>query len=531
MKPICVSGRDGGGIISICGRFGKFKPEAGTDADLNPCGVSTVRMSGAQATQPTGFKSKQVVEDELLVCLGLARTYQLPAIYESADATQIQKALTLGADALAAVREIEDAAGSAAAATGAQVRAVKAAEEKAAKTAWKLEQDVERLRREREEAAEEAAKLRAEFAGLQASFQDRLEVARQGAAADADRRAVTLESKLEGLQEAFKMMREAEEERMGRLLAGEAARRAELLEAKEAMITVLKADKAAAATELAAAQEALAARRGAKANSAIKGQLGEEEFADLAAGQGWGLERTAKESRSCDYRGDIAGMPVFFEIKAHERRVATAEVDKFKRDMNEHPEVGAGVFLALHTGIVGARGGATFWTEYTGDGRLLIFLSDVLSAGEEAARMHLAAIHQLLTVAVQINKARLAGEGDKLEEYKGRVDAAEKYIVGIKERMRVLINTLHNDRRTLVGSLQASYERLGSIIRSIQTDVNITLGALLGEAAKFDEDLGEVGIIADETEVPGSVVAEVLAMSPTTAKKRGGSKKVATPKI
>jgi hypothetical protein len=224
-------------------------------------------------------------------------------------------------------------------------------------------------------------------------------------------------------------------------------------------------------------------------------------------------------------------MPVFFEIKAHERRVATAEVDKFKRDMNEHPEVGAGVFLALHTGIVCAKGGASFWTEYTGDGRLLIFLSDVLSAGEEAARMHLAAIHQLLTVAVQINKARLAGEGDKLEEYKGRVDAAEKYIVGIKERMRVLINTLHNDRRTLVGSLQASYERLGSMIRSIQTDVNITLGALLGEAAKFDEDLGEVGIIADEMEVPGSVVAEVLSMSPTTAKKRGGSKKVATPKI
>ncbi len=475
-------------------------------------------MSGNPATRTTGFKSKQVVEDELIVCLGLARTYQLPAIYESADVGQIQKALTLGADALAAVREIEAEAGSAAAASGAQMRAVKAAEEKAAKAAWKLEQDLERLRREREEAAEEAARLRVEFAGLQASFQDRLEVARQGAAADADRRAVALESKLEGLQDAFKMMKEAEEERMGRLQAAEATRRAELLEAKEQMITVLKEEKAAARAELAATQEALMARRGAKANSAVKGQLGEEDFADLAAGQGWGLERTAKESRSCDYRGYVGSMPVFFEIKAHEKKVSSAEVDKFKRDMNEHPEVGAGVFLALHAGIVGSR--TQFWTEYTGDGRLLIFLSDVFGAGEDAARMHLGAIHQLLTVAVHINQARLAGDSDKLDAYKGRVEAAEKYIMAIKERARELINTLNNDKRTLLGSLQASYERLGFMVRGLQTDLQMTLGALLGTAIKFeDED-------ADAEADAGAAEMQVVAASP---KKTRGTKAAAKP--
>ncbi len=466
-------------------------------------------MSDAAATA-TGFKSKQVVEDELIVCFSLQRKYHLPAIYESADAGQIQKALTLGADALAAVREIEAEAGNAAAASGAQAKAVKAAEEKAAKAAWKLEQEVERLRREREEAAEEATKLRVEFAGLQTSFQDRLDVARQAAAADADRRAVALESKLEGLQAAFKMMKEAEEERVERLQAAEAARRTELLEAKEAMITVLKEEKAAARAELAATQEALMARRGAKANSAVKGQLGEEDFADLAAGQGWGLERTAKESRSCDYRGYVGSMPVFFEIKAHEKKVSSAEVDKFKRDMNEHPEVGAGVFLALHAGIVGSR--SQFWTEYTGDGRLLIFLSDVLGAGEDAARMHLGAIHQLLTVAVHINHARLAGDGDKLEAYKGRVEAAEKYIMATKERARELINTLNNDKRTLLGSLQTSYERLGFMVRGLQTDLQMTLGALLGTAIKFEED-DDAGADAG--------AAEMHAVAASSKKTRG----------
>ena len=447
--------------------------------------MTDVTAKEAAATA-RGFKSKELVGDELVVCFCLARTFKLPSLYEEGTADAIQKALQLGADAWQAVRDIEAEAGTAAAATGAQARAIKAVEDKAAKAAWKLEQDLERLRREREEAAEEAARLRAEFAGLQASFQERLEVAKQGAAADADRRSVALESKLEGLQGAFRMMKDAEEERVERLQAAEAARRQELLAAKEAMIDVLKADKAAAAADLAAAQEALLARRGAKANSTIKGRLGEEDFADMAAGQGWGLESTAKESRSCDYRGYVAGMPVFFEIKAHEKRVATAEVDKFKRDMNEHPEVGAGVFLALHTGIAGSR--TSFWTEYTGDGRLLVFVSDAFSNGEEVARMHLAAIHQLLIVAVYINKARLAGESGVLEEYKSRVDAAEKYIMVVKERARELVNKMHNDKRNLQQALVQSFDHLTIMARSLQMDIQMTLGALLGTAVKFEEE-------------------------------------------
>ena len=481
-----------------------------TTAESSINKTSTKPLALANAA---GFKSKELVGDELVVCFSLARTFKLPAIYEEGSADAIQKALSLGADAWQAVRDIEAEAGTAAATSGAQARAIKAVEEKAAKAAWKLEQDLERIKREREEVAEEAAKLRAEFAGLQASFQERLEVAKQTAAADADRRAIVLESKLEGLQDAIKMMKEAEEGRIERLQAAEAVRRQELLEAKEAMINVLKADKATASAELAAAQEALQARRGAKANSAIKGQLGEEDFADMAAGQGWGLERTAKESRSCDYRGYVAGMPVFFEIKAHEKRVATAELDKFKRDMNEHPEVGAGVFLALHTGIAGSR--TSFWTEYTGDGRLLIFVSDAFSGGEETARMHLAAIHQLLIVAVHINKARLAGESGQLEEYKVRVDAAEKYIMVVKERARELVNKMLNDKRNLQQALVQSFDHLTIMMRSLQTDIQMTLGALLGIAVKFDEEV-EGG--ADNMEAPTS------SPKKTRASKKGAVK-------
>jgi hypothetical protein len=491
-------------------------------------------MSDAPAPAPApaakGFKSKELVGDELVVCFSLARTFKLPSLYEEGTADAIQKALQLGADAWQAVRDIEAEAGTTAAATGAQARAIKAAEEKAAKATWKLEQDVERLKREREEVVEEAARLRAEFSGLQASFQERLEVAKQGAAAEAERRAVSLESKLEGLQAAFRMMKDveegrverlqaAEEARVERLQVAEAARRAELLEAKEAMITVLKADKAAAAAELAVVQEALLARRGAKSNSAIKGQLGEEDFADMAAGQHWGLERTAKESRSCDYRGYVAGMPVFFEIKAHEKRVATAEVDKFKRDINEHPEVGAGVFLALHTGIAGSR--TSFWTEYTGDGRLLVFVSDAFSSGEEVARMHLAAIHQLLIVAVHMNKARLAGESGVLEEYKSRVEAAEKYIMVVSNRARELVNKMHNDKRNLQQALVQSFDHLTIMARSLQMDIQMTLGALLGTAVKFEE---EDAVSTSPNTAEASASTDMTATSPSSKKKSSARK-------
>jgi hypothetical protein len=538
-------------------------------------GASTPALASASA-----FRSKQLVGEELVVCFGLQRRYHLPAIYESADAETVQRCLTLGADSFVAIRELEESAAQGAGAAAAVARAVRSSEEKAAKTTWKLEQELERLRQERADVVEEAAKLRAEFAGLQATFQDRLEVARLSAAADAERRAISLESKLGGLYEALNYMKSAEEERVqallereaGRrlelldakeaiitvlkvekerrevelttaqeervqkLLEREAGRRLELLEAKEAIIAVLKVEKERREVELAAAQEALLARKGAKANSAIKGQLGEEEFAELAAGQGWRLERTAKESRSCDYRGEVHGMPVFFEIKAHERRVQSAEVDKFKRDMNEHPEVGAGVFLALHAGIVGSR--VSFWTEYTGDGRLLIFLSDVLGGGEEVTRLHLAAIAQLLEVAVYINKARLAGEGDQLDAYKGRVEAAEKYILTVKERTRELINTLHSDKRNLLTALQASYERLAFMIRGLQTDIQMTLGALLGTAVKFDEN--EEGaaaakeVVIDDAGITRECKVEDTAVTVSTTekpkKRASGSRKAASGK-
>lgn len=478
----------------------------------------------------SAFRSKQLVGDELVVCFGLQRSYHLPAVYESADAETVQRCLTLGADSFAAIRELEESAAQGAGAAAAVARAVRSVEDKSAKTTWKLEQELERLRQERREVVEEAAKLRAEFAGLQATFQDRLEIARLSAAADAERRAISLESKLGGLQEALNYMKGSEEERVQKLLEREAGRRAELLEAKEAVISVLKVEKERREVDLAAAQEALLARKGAKANSAIKGQLGEEEFAELAAGQGWRLERTAKESRSCDYRGEVRGMPVFFEIKAHERRVQSAEVDKFKRDMNEHPEVGAGVFLALHAGIVGSR--VSFWTEYTGDGRLLIFLSDVLSSGEEVTRLHLAAIGQLLEVAGHINKARLAGEGDQLDAYKGRVEAAEKYILTVKGRVRELINTLHSDKRNLLTALQASYERLAFMIRGLQTDIQMTLGALLGTAVKFDEEdeegAGAVVVSTKEVVIDDAGVAVSTTEKPK--KRAGGSRKAASGK-
>ncbi len=479
--------------------------------------TSLVRMTSA-----TGFKSKQLDGAELIVCFSLHRSYSLPAVYESADADTVERILTLGAESFAAVRDIEETVAAKGAESAATARAIRTAEERAAKAAWKLEQEVERLRQERAESEAEAAKLRAEFAGLQASFQERLDVARGSAAAEAGRRVVELESKLAGLQEALSYMKGAEDARVAAVLEREASRRQELLEAKEAVIAVLKAEKERREAELATAQEALLARKGAKANSAVKGQLGEEEFAELAAGQGWRLERTAKESRSCDYRGEVAGMPVFFEIKSHERRIQSAEIDKFKRDMNEHPEVGAGVFLALHAGIVGSR--RSFWTEYTGDGRLLIFLSDVMGSGEEAAHLHLQAVGQLLEVAVNINRARLLGDDDQLEGYKRRVEAAEKYILAVKERLKELINTLHSDKRNILATLQASYERLGFMMRSIQTDIQMTLGALLGTAVKFEEEDG--GADGAGREVVIDDVGAVVAEKPK--KRTSGSRKTTT---
>jgi hypothetical protein len=87
------------------------------------------------------------------------------------------------------------------------------------------------------------------------------------------------------------------------------------------------------------------------ASSQKRGAEGEYAFEGLAINVGFhDIKSTGKEIHMCDYRATVNSIEVFFEVKNHETSIANDQVLKFIRDMNEHPEIGAGVFIAMSIG-------------------------------------------------------------------------------------------------------------------------------------------------------------------------------------
>ncbi len=121
-------------------------------------------------------------------------------------------------------------------------------------------------------------------------------------------------------------------------------------------------------------QEKLQQRIAIQSNSSKRGLEGEKDFQTITTNiKQWRLESVGKTKESADFRSMIHSMEVRFEVKNHETLVPyTKNVDKFERDMKEHPETKVGVFVALTARIEKLDDYLT--VRWTDDNQLLVFI-------------------------------------------------------------------------------------------------------------------------------------------------------------
>lgn len=453
---------------------------------------------------PKGFASKVREEYVQTIAFSLEGSWRLPEFYETASSNDIQTALELGVKSFQAIREFqEEHAG----ATNDQLVQERAAK-KIADTERKLSLELDILRKERTGLLGELEELRGKVGGMAAAADERAAAIRSTAAAEAERSLCELRATVDSLRASVaneEMKRLSDIRRATEFCERERTR---AIADKDSMIEYLKSEKAQRDVVVKELQEQLLARGKVKANAALRGKEGEEEFAELASDMDWHLERTAGESHQCDYKGDVRGMGVYFEIKAHADTVPSKELVKFHRDMKEHPEIGAGVFIAM-TAPLRSNGKSGFWTEWTEDGRLLVFVGEFLTSGVPMAYT-LGVIGQLLGVAGRIWEARMAGEDGVASGLEGRLRQGTAYLEGAAGRLRLLYNKLVIDRKAALDA----YDGTLGMVKLLKDEVAMTLGVLLG-TYKFELDDGASETITAAIEKP--------ATSPT--KSTGGSKK------
>lgn len=244
-------------------------------------------------------------------------------------------------------------------------------------------------------------------------------------------------------------------------------------------------------------EEKLSARVSAAAvvgaSSALRGAAGEADFGEVLAGAGLVAESTGKQSHMCDYKGQVGGMDVFYEVKNHLSVLREAEVTKFLRDMKEHPEVCVGVFCALQLGVPGARRVATLnggvVIEWLEDRRMVIYVGELLVGGLESAVETMKVVRKFIEAGVRVRRMLLDAEADgggaeaKAELLMDRIERARGYVEIVSERARALFNKMRIDQKAVA----AIHESSLASVKMLREEIKMCVGALLGEALVCDD--------------------------------------------
>jgi len=184
------------------------------------------------------------------------------------------------------------------------------------------------------------------------------------------------------------------------------------------------------------------------------GKHGELEFEELVENYTrWGpLTNTSKIPHSGDLSGKIKGCSTLFEIKRYSTDVPTKEVDKFLRDMDEHPEVPLGIFISQKSNIIGKKSGNFIQVAWTARSQLLVYVNNFNIHSPQD-------IFTFLDICAEIALSMFKISNDSPHEselsisLQMRVDQAKSIVECEVKRMAEFINTINLQRKSLIDTV------------------------------------------------------------------------------
>ena len=239
------------------------------------------------------------------------------------------------------------------------------------------------------------------------------------------------------------------------------------------------------------------------------GKQGEMKFEDMVEKYTkWGpLQNTSKLNHHGDRACRIRGCEAMFEVKEYSNDVPSKEVDKFKRDMEEHPDFHLGVFASMNTNI-SKKGGNYVHMEWTSRSQLLIYINRLQSHSLEDI---FGFLDICIDIALRMNKMAHERPEDsetcilQQEKINRCKDVVEREIKRITEFM----NTMSINKNTLLQTITKHYDENRIFMKQVGQSLKETLEILSGKSQE---------VLAEAEEVAG-------ATSPTAQKKSRAPKK------
>ena len=239
------------------------------------------------------------------------------------------------------------------------------------------------------------------------------------------------------------------------------------------------------------------------------GKQGEMKFEDMVEKYTkWGpLQNTSKLNHHGDRACRIRGCEAMFEVKEYSNDVPSKEVDKFKRDMEEHPDFHLGVFASMNTNI-SKKAGNYVHMEWTSRSQLLIYINRLQSHSLEDI---FGFLDICIDIALRMNKMAHERPEDsetcilQQEKINRCKDVAEREIKRISDFM----NTMSINKNTLLQTITKHYDENRIFMKQVGQSLKETLEILSGKSQE---------VLAEAEEVAG-------ATSPTAQKKSRAPKK------
>ena len=233
------------------------------------------------------------------------------------------------------------------------------------------------------------------------------------------------------------------------------------------------------------------------------GKHGELEFEELVnIYTRWGtLINTSKIPHSADLTGSIKGCSTMFEIKRYSSDVPTKEVDKFLRDMDEHPEVPLGVFISQKSNIIGKKSGNFIQISWTSRSQLLVFINTFNSHNPQDIFPFIEICSEIALSMFKISN-NSQSDSELSIDLQTRIGQAKTIVDCELKRITEFINTINLQKKSLIETITKHHTENSVYMNQSKLSLKTMLDILTGKSE--EESTVDIPISGEPVKKPRS---------------------------
>ena len=189
-----------------------------------------------------------------------------------------------------------------------------------------------------------------------------------------------------------------------------------------------------------------------------------------------------------------------FEIKRYTSDVPTKEVDKFLRDMDEHPEVPLGVFISQKSNIIGKKSGNFIQISWTSRSQLLVFINTFNSHSPQDIFPFLEICSEIALSMFKISNNNQS-DSELSMDLQTRIGQAKTIVDCELRRITEFINSINLQKKSLIETITKHHTENSIFMNQSKLSLKTMLDILTG---KSEEEIVETPVVDIPVKKPRS---------------------------